>query len=466
MNRCYTLNILLSGLLVLSVNAAPQTLDIFNARVFVGRSSPVPAKQTATDPCGGQIAFDSLRVGGNNLYDIYLMNSDGSAPVNLTNHVANEGEPSWSPDGSKIAFQSDRDNIESGRPDIYVMDADGGNVTRLTTNPAFDESPEWSPDGGRLAFITTRDDPNNNIRQLYLMNSDGSGQTRLTFGDSIQPTLTWSPDSSKIAFSAPVGGALPPDILRIYTISSAGGPVSPLTTVTVPEADIQPAWSPDGLQVAFVRTLSGQNGSPEIYVVDADTSNLRRLTNNSVDDIQPAWSPDGSAIAFVSSRDGNREIYLMYPDGSGESNLTNNSAHDDGPAWRPQQSAAPCLMTEAATDRAVALDSVSLTRDPFTVTTANNFSQDGRRRIALFARNIKLLPGDNAEVVTAQAEDAQHNIIPLQVEFVGRSTTFSWLTQVNVKLSEELDSAGDVRVSITLRGFESNKALVSIVPEQ
>jgi uncharacterized protein (TIGR03437 family) len=92
------------------------------------------------------------------------------------------------------------------------------------------------------------------------------------------------------------------------------------------------------------------------------------------------------------------------------------------------------------------------------------FSPDGHTRIALFAKNLKLLPVDGMSAVMAQAEVAQHGIVPLQVEFVGVSPQFQWLTQVNVKLPNELQGAGDVPVSITLRGIKSNEVLISVAP--
>ena len=82
------------------------------------------------------------------------VNADGSNPVNLTNNPAYDGQPAWSPDGTRIAFTSDRD----GRLGIYVMNADGSNPAHLTNNPASrDSDPAWSPDGKRIAFVSYRD---------------------------------------------------------------------------------------------------------------------------------------------------------------------------------------------------------------------------------------------------------------------------------------------------------------------
>ena len=120
----------------------------------------------------------------------------------------------------------------------------------------------------------------------------------------------------------------------------------------------------------------------------------------------------------------------------------------------------PTLLTEENTDRAIALDSVTSVRDPFPLTTPYNFSSDQRTRIMLFAIGLELLPGEDASVVTAQAEDSAHRIYPLAIEYVGKVPGFDWLTQVNVRLPDGLAAAGDVLVSISLRGAASNKVVI------
>ena len=125
---------------------------------------------------------------------------------------------------------------------------------------------------------------------------------------------------------------------------------------------------------------------------------------------------------------------------------------------------APALFTEEASPKALALDSVTLVRDPFSVLTGHNFSQDQRRRVALFTTNAELLPGENVSALKVLAEDSQHRVFPLTVEYVGRVPGYDWLTQINVKLPDELENAGDVSLSINLRGLSSNKAMLSIGP--
>jgi hypothetical protein len=112
---------------------------------------------------GTQITFDSDRDGN---FEIYVMDADGSNPVNLTNSSDNAEWPSWSPDGTKIAFQSDRD----GNNEVYVMDADGSNPVNLTNHSDFDGLPVWSPDGTKIAFGSHRD----GIPMAFIMDADGT----------------------------------------------------------------------------------------------------------------------------------------------------------------------------------------------------------------------------------------------------------------------------------------------------
>lgn len=120
------------------------------------------------------------------------------------------------------------------------------------------------------------------------------------------------------------------------------------------------------------------------------------------------------------------------------------------------------IITEGTTDRALALNAATFVRDPFTVVTERNFGADKRTRVMLFVSNLNLLPGENASAVTAQVENPTLGSRPLTVEYVGKVPAFSWLAQVNVILPGELANAGDVWISVRLRGVTSNKARITI----
>jgi Tol biopolymer transport system component len=257
---------------------------------------------------GNRIVFHSNRDGN---WEIYVMNADGSNQTRLTDNPVDDGAPSWSPHDQKIAFASERD----GNEEIYTMNADGSNLMRLTDNPAPDETPSWSPDGTRIVFGSNRD----GNYEIYTMNTDGSNLTRLTDNPAADEMPSWSHDGQKIAFDSDRDGNY-----EIYTMNADGSNLMRLTDN--PADDGVPSWSPDGQKIAFV---SERDGNPEIYAMNADGSNQTRLTNNPTFDEMPSWSPDGQKIAFTSNRDFIAEVYVMDADGVNQVNLTNNAPVDE-----------------------------------------------------------------------------------------------------------------------------------------
>ncbi|MEK6282619.1 MAG: DUF4394 domain-containing protein [Acidobacteriota bacterium] len=158
--------------------------------------------------------------------------------------------------------------------------------------------------------------------------------------------------------------------------------------------------------------------------------------------------------------------------GSGESvrGIAINPTGLPTPAPTALPPGTPVLLRELNSPRAIALDSVSMLRDPLPVKSKYNFSSDKRTRLMLFASNIELMAGENSSVITAQAEDSNGIVYPLTVEFVGKVPNFDWLTQINVKLPDGLSTDGIfgpdyIWVTISLRGVEGNKALVILDPD-
>jgi hypothetical protein len=128
----------------------------------------------------------------------------------------------------------------------------------------------------------------------------------------------------------------------------------------------------------------------------------------------------------------------------------------------PPPPPAPLLLTEENSQHAVSLDSVTMLRDSFQILTENNFSADQHTRVMLFAMNVDFKPGEASSILTAHAVDSLDRVYPLTIEYVGKVPNMDWLTQLNIRLPDELRAVGDVRVFIRLRGLDSNKALISI----
>src|SRR3989442_3836057 len=150
----------------------------------------VPMPQSGSS----KVAFTSTRDG---FMQIYVMNAEGSGQARLTSDGSNDDNPRWSPDGSKILFQSDRDN--PGTNDIYLMNADGSGQTRLTTDANDDSAAVWSGNGSKIAFQSLR---NSSFYQIYVMNAVGTAQVNISNSSASDSQPSWSPDGTKIAFAS------------------------------------------------------------------------------------------------------------------------------------------------------------------------------------------------------------------------------------------------------------------------
>jgi Tol biopolymer transport system component len=316
-------------------------------------ATPAPPTATPLPPHtgsgGGRIAFSSRRGAyslqrGERNYEVVVMNADGTDVRLVTNSGFEDEGPSWSPDGTRIAYTNDN---YAGYQDIYVVDVYGANERQRLTTLGNAGSPVWSPDGKYLAFSQRRQVESRGGRDLYIMavpdgkgGEQGSADKRLlaTAGGSQGiGGATWSPDGKYIA-------CVVDETIYVLDVQEAlqrGGigveGMRPLPRAS--ETNDKPAWSPDGTRIAFSAIIDDHR---DIYIVNVDGTGLRPLTQTrDLDEYDPAWSPDGTRIVFQANPDANWDIFIMAvsdepaTDMTGWLQLTTDVANDVSPAWAP-----------------------------------------------------------------------------------------------------------------------------------
>jgi TolB protein len=262
---------------------------------------------------------------------LHFLSLDNGMRRNLTYQYSEDFSPAWSPDGAWLAFVSNRDR----QREIYLLDTHclfqrsdcGEGIRNLTNSPAEEFEPSWSPDSTRIAFVTDRDRQS----EIYVMDI-ASGETRNFTQHRAQDfSPTWSPDGTQIAFVT--------DRTRNYEVfvmdAEDGSEVRNITRNRAEEWF--PVWSPDGAKLAFI---SDQMGTYEVYVYDMAGGAPRNITRNDANDFLPVWSPDGTQIALVSTRDEHQQVYLTDLDCRGAPEhcsrpITSGRTENSVPVWRP-----------------------------------------------------------------------------------------------------------------------------------
>ena len=310
----------------------------------------------------GRIAFDAERAGTRRIWITDRLGRNAQQLSQDSAEALSHVSPRWSPDGSKVVFQT----MQRTRFDLRVIDVASRDSRALTNDAYTDVQPAWDPSGRAVWYTSNRAGGYNIWRvpvaadgspdglpvqmttgageDVQLSVSAGAGPMAFTVlrlnadlwrlpvermtgrptGEPEPVVVTtredsrgaWSPDGALIAFNSDRAGEM-----NIWIHGVADGADRRLTHG--PGGDYQPRWSPDGKRIVF---FSARAGNADIWSVDAESGALTRLTDSPWLDINPSWSPDGSLIAFHSDRSGRLELWVMNPDGSAARQVTRDGA--------------------------------------------------------------------------------------------------------------------------------------------
>ncbi|MEA2433375.1 MAG: TolB protein [Actinomycetota bacterium] len=283
--------------------------------------SSIPTREASSDPPDraqvlpeGDIAFHSDPYGAD---DTYLMGGDGKKSVAVTEGMETIAAPFWSPDGMHLAIEC----CTQAQGQLYVIPGRDEWAEKVSGELQDARGPAWSPDGELLAFSAER--------SIYLVDPfSGEAPTRL--GPGAGPT--WDPSGKRIVYFS-LGRD--PDI-EITTLDGTRR-----TLVGGPTHDHSPEFAPDGSKLAFIRETGDRS---DVFVVDADGTNVRNISKSSGPDEAAVWSPDSSRVAFVSFLhgadefmigDGDAEIFVFDFDEERLINLTKSPMWEGDPAWSP-----------------------------------------------------------------------------------------------------------------------------------
>ena len=279
-------------------------------------------------------------------WQVWVSKPDLSDAIQITDGTFESVCPVWSPDGRRIAFDSNRSDPDPtddiGINDVFTMRPDGTGMTKVTDSHGFSGEPAWSPDGSLIAFSSDRG-VYPQRQAIYVIRPDGSGMRRVTEkprGGAWQSSPRFSPDGRKLVFTETRPAPPPPpdgegevgeETSALFTINLDGSRLRRITPWATHPGDAD--WSPDGKRIVFETIFEWPGRAANVWVVDADGGHLKQLTFDEVQladpdqpflfegSYDPVWSPDGRSILFshdeYGPEDGSSGLQTMRPDGSG-----------------------------------------------------------------------------------------------------------------------------------------------------
>src|SRR6059036_18993 len=248
--------------------------------------------------------------------EIVMADYDGIGPAPVTRNGSINLTPVWSPDARSLAYTS----YKQGYPDLYrAFPFERRPEQTLAAFVGINTSPSFSPDGKSLALTLSKD----GNPEIYVLALATGTMRRLTRNAGIDTEPTWSPSGQQLAFISDRNGAP-----NVYVMDMQGTSVRPLTSGGF---HTQPRWSPKGDSLVY----TARQGVHDLWIVNVDGSNPRRLTGGTGDSQGATWAPNGRHLAFQSNRNGRWQIFAMLADGSGQEAITKGPGESTSPSWSP-----------------------------------------------------------------------------------------------------------------------------------
>jgi Tol biopolymer transport system component len=283
-------------------------------------TSIVNGAQPIVAPRGERIAFFSNRGGTE---DLFVINADGTGEKQLTHTPENETGLQWSADARQILFSV----FTNDTSHLFAVDPDGGNQREIGSFPG--RTPMLAPDGKQVVYMAGTW----TATRLMVSALDGSDARQINDGTTIAWNNHWSPDGKRIAFT---GRSDPNGELAVFVMNADGSGRRQVTHIAAEEGGAQwPVWSPNGRHLAIQVNSRSQKGTAHIWIVDVATGTARKLAGHGQPylDETPSWFPDSQHIAFQSNRTGRMEVWVMNADGSGQRQVTQASQEKPKPAY-------------------------------------------------------------------------------------------------------------------------------------
>ncbi|MFL6208692.1 MAG: carboxypeptidase regulatory-like domain-containing protein [Pyrinomonadaceae bacterium] len=340
-------------------------------------AGPTTVNLTAAAATGlnGKIAYTQANQPAPNGTSLYVANADGTNATNINNDLSFSEHPSWSPDGTKLAFDSDRGDPINFTSDIFTINADGTGLVRVTNTASSEVAPAWSTDGAKIAYNTDCSSADLTPVDIYTINPDGSGRKQLTNTQVVDGLPGWSPDATKLTFTRTADSDCSGSEAHIWTMNADGSGQTQLTTGTS-NLDINSVWSPDGTKIAFARETN--NLREQLYVMNADGTGVTNLTPFIENVFRITWSPDSTKLAFEAQGPIGGLILVINANGTGLTQISDPTQASFDPDWQPDQTLQPANIGGQIVDtNGVAISgatvSLSGTQSGSTTTDANGF---------------------------------------------------------------------------------------------